>query len=269
MTLRLLYQFIAVVMAKLQNSEMNLLSQFFYYSIFDWFASLCVEFRMILWSFRIYTLLLTSSFGSQITIDALLSDWYPAIKDEFENEFVLEDAHWVDIHDSEFEDNNLGKFKWYKLSKFDRVVISNLAKDIEPFVFSFKVISKLIRSCQILSEVRTKYEESPYRMDNPRPINSISIKELEGLVEPTDNTVSVLFGSRWSSKPLRNELAKLYGHALFNDERSTAFWKLLVTSINQEEFKDVTNYERVMFTVLTLKDSLMEERVSGVLDLCK
>ena len=168
MTLRLLYQFIAVVMAKLQNSEMNLLSQFFYYSIFDWFASLCVEFRMILWSFRIYTLLLTSSFGSQITIDALLSDWYPSIKDEFENEFVLEDAHWVEIHDSEFEDNNLGNLKWYKLSKFDRVVISNLAKDIEPFVFSFKVISKLIRSCQILSEVRTKYEESPYRMDNPR-----------------------------------------------------------------------------------------------------
>ena len=79
----------------------------------------------------------------------------------------------------------------------------------------------------------------------------------------------MLFGSRWSSKPLRNELAILYGHALFNDERSTAFWKLLVTSINQEEFKDVTNYERVMFTVLTLKDSLMEERVSGVLDLCK
>jgi hypothetical protein len=75
-------------------------------------------------------------------------------------------------------------------------VISNLGKDIEPFVFSFKVISKLVRSCQILSEARTKYEDSPYRMDNPRPIHSISIKELEGLVEPTENTVGVLFGSR-------------------------------------------------------------------------
>jgi hypothetical protein len=56
---------------------------------------------------------------------------------------------------------------------------------------------------------------------------------------------------------------------LFNDERSTNFWRHLITSINHEEFKDVTNYERVMFTVLTLKDSLIEERVSGVLDLCK
>lgn len=47
-TLRVLYQFIAVVMAKLQSSEMSLLGQFMYYSVFDLFATLCVEFRMIL-----------------------------------------------------------------------------------------------------------------------------------------------------------------------------------------------------------------------------
>jgi hypothetical protein len=106
-------------------------------------------------------------------------------------------------------------------------------------------------------------------MDNLRPIQSISIRELDGLVDPADSTVGVLFGSRCTSKPLRNELAKLYGHALFNDDRAAALCKLLVTSINQEEFKDVANYERVLFTVLTLKDALMAERVSGVLDLCK
>ena len=39
-TLRLLYQFIAVVISKLQSSEMSLLGQFLYYSVFDLFASL-------------------------------------------------------------------------------------------------------------------------------------------------------------------------------------------------------------------------------------
>lgn len=41
-----------------------------------------------------------------------------------------------------------------------------------------------------------------------------------------------------------------------------------MTSINQEEFKDVANYEAVLFALLTLTDSLAGERVSCVFDLC-
>jgi hypothetical protein len=91
-------------------------------------------------------LLFSSSFGNQISADALLPELYSQIKTEFDTEFTLVDAHGSDAHDTEFDDDDIGRSIFYRLSKFDRVVISNLAKDVEPFVYSFKVISKLIRS---------------------------------------------------------------------------------------------------------------------------
>lgn len=66
---------------------------------------------------------------------------------------------------------------------------------------------------------------------------------------------------------IRNEVAKLYGHIFFNDERSVGFVKNVVVNLNHEEFKDVINYERILYCILTLDDSFAKDRISGALTL--
>lgn len=182
----------------------------------------------------------------------------------------LEDNHITDaFHGYEFQDDNLGEFKSFKLSKYERAYISNLSKDTEYYLFLFKIMSKLFRSCQILSESETEYAKSPYRMDNETPLGMVKLPEILDLIEPNENNMNILFGIKCTNKVIRNEVAKLYGHVFYNEEKSINFAKSMVINLNQEEFKDIINYERILYTLLTLEDDYSKERILNVLNLCK
>lgn len=161
------------------------------------------------------------AFSQNPSLDELI----PGIKfgaQELDLEYRATETGTQDMEISDdFEDDNLGKFKAFKMNKYEKVMVANLAKDIEPFLYEFKLMSKLVRSCEVKSEANSKYADSEFKMDNPSPLWMVAIPEFMSLVEPNENVVNVLFGMRCYSKPLRNELAKFYGHLLFNDERST------------------------------------------------
>lgn len=168
---------------------------------------------------------------------------------------------------NEHSDDDLGSFKCYKLNKFERVVISNLNKDIEPFLYQFKLMSKLMRSCQILNEVKPNYEDSPFRMDNTKPLGFVPLNEFVNLVQPNESVLNVLFGMRCINKPLRNELGKLFGHLLFQDERSVTFCKSLISNLNEDEFYEVPQYEQILFHLFTMQDHYSKERADSCLNL--
>lgn len=218
LTLKMLYQFLMITTGKDRRDSLSLLSQFYFYSIFDEFATLSADFRYIMLSFKVHSMLLMASFSNHTSLDQLLPN-VVFLDNEMDHDAVYEDS----LHkDSKYEnsDDDLGKFRQFKLSKFEHVVISNLGKDVEPFLFIFKVISKLVRSCSIQSESKTNYEDSQYKMDNASPLAVIHLRDFTNIVDPSENTMNVLFGIRCINKPLRNELAKLYGHLLFNNEKS-------------------------------------------------
>ena len=257
-----------VSLTKVKSGEATTLSHFFYFAMIHEFACLDAEIRLVLASFKMHTLCIALVFSNQPSLEQMLPgvtfgeselDFDTSTEDVFQKEM---------LGSSEFEDDDLGRFKPFKLNKFERIMISNLNKDTEPFLFQFKVISKIIRSSQIINEAKPSYEESPYRMDNIGPIAHVGIPEFLSLVEPSENVCTILFGIRCNNKALRNELAKLYGHLLFNDDRSIYFCKSLISSLNQEEYKEIANYERILYTVLTLEDVHMKERVNSILNLC-
>ena len=158
------------------------------------------------------------------------------------------------------EGDDLGNFKPLRLSKFDKIIISNLTKDIESFLYTFKLMSKLVRSCQILNETKPAYNSSPYRMDNEEELGYVPIGDMTSLVQPNESVMKVLFGMRCSNKALRNEIGKLYAHVLFNDDRSIVFCKTIIHAINDATFDDLQNYERVLFCFLTMEDEYNNKR---------
>lgn len=218
-----------VSLTKVKSGEASSLSHFFYFAMIHEFACLDAEIRLVLASFKMHTLCMNLVFSSQPSLDQMLPG---VIFGESELDF---DASTEDVFQketlgiSEFDDDDLGRFKPFKLNKFERIMISNLNKDTEPFLFQFKVISKIMRSSQIINEAKPKYEESEHRMENTSPIGHVGIPEFLSLVEPSENVCNILFGIRCNNKGLRNELAKLYGHLLFNDERSIYFCKSLIS----------------------------------------
>lgn len=136
------------------------------------------------------------AFSSNSSLEVLV----PGI--EFGEHELNLDMHFDDIDNmdnlslTDFAEDDLGQYKTFKLSKIDVIVIQNFCKDVEPFLFEFKLISKLMRSCEILNEVKSPYEVSPFRMDNKEPLGQIEITEIMSLIEPSENVQSVLFGSR-------------------------------------------------------------------------
>ena len=106
-------------------------------------------------------------------------------------------------------------------------------------------------------------------MDNEEPLASIQMSELNELIEPSENNLNILFNMKCSYKVIRNEVALLYGHIFWNEERSIGFAKNMIVSINHEEFKDILNYEQILYTILTLEDQYTKERINAVLNLCK
>jgi hypothetical protein len=171
----------------------------------------------------------TCAFSSSTSLDQLVS----GVKFD-DGELELE-SHSDDLDNkqvigvSDCADDDLGHFKAYKLNKFERIMISNLNKDIEPFLYQFKLMSKLMRSCQILNESKPEFEKSIYKMDNEQALGFVPLTEFLNLVQPNESVLNVLFGMRCSSKPLRNELGKFFGHLLFEDERSITFAKSLIS----------------------------------------
>lgn len=225
--------------------------------------------RFILVTFKIGYQCLNILFGSQPQTKVLL----PGV--EFPDTDIEEYKNNEDTVKSdspygfEYEDDNIGNFKCFKLTKFEKAFISNLAKDTEYYLLLFKIMSKLFRSCRIVGEARVDYSKSPFRMDNEEPLASIQMSELNELIEPSENNLNILFNMKCSYKVIRNEVALLYGHIFWNEERSIGFAKNMIVSINHEEFKDILNYEQILYTILTLEDQYTKERINAVLNLCK
>jgi len=59
----------------------------------------------------------------------------------------------------------------------------------------------------------------------------------------------------------------MFSHLLFDDERSIIFCKTLISNINHTEYLEVDRYERILFTLLTTKDSFAEKRIEQSLNL--
>lgn len=143
-TLKLIYQLIIVTLSKVQAQEICTTAHFLFLAIFHEFALLDPEFRLIMIIFKIHNLCVSLAFSSNSSLDELV----PGIQFG-ENELDLDEVHNEGAQDMEitdFEHDNLGLFKAYKLGKFEKVMISNLGKDIEPFLYEFKLMSKLMRS---------------------------------------------------------------------------------------------------------------------------
>lgn len=193
LTLKCLYRFCILAMAKVKQADTGLISSFLHFSILHEFARLAAEFRLVMINFKIHSLCITCAFSSTTDLDSLV----PGVKFA-EGELDLpQHDDGIDSKaqaQTDFADDDLGTFKCYKLNKFERVVISNLNKDIEAFLYQFKLMSKLMRSCQILNEVKPKYEESPYRMDNAVSLGFVPVNEFINLVQPND---SVLNGNQY------------------------------------------------------------------------
>ena len=130
-------------------------------------------------------------------------------------------------------------------------------------------MSKLFRSCRIVNEAKVDYVKSPYRMDNEEPLGLIKISELHDLIEPSENFMNILFSMKCADKVLRNEVALLYDHIFFNEEKSILFAKSMIVNINQEDFKNILYYKQILYTVLTLEDQYTKDRINSVLNLCK
>jgi hypothetical protein len=266
-TLRCLYNFITISVSHMVANDSMSLSHFYFNYVFNAYANLDPELRYVMVTFKIGRQCLAVSFGSQPTLDQLLPGVIFPEQDleEYKNS---EDIHHVD-RATDFEGDNLGHFKCFKLGKFERAFISNLAKDTESYLLLFKIISKLFRSCQILSDYSGEYALSPFRMDNVEPLGTVKASDIIDLIEPSENNMSILFSLKCSRKAIRNEIAKLYGHIFFNDERSLTFIKNVIISLNHEEFKEILNYERVLFTLLSMEDTLSKERIEAALILCQ
>lgn len=268
-TLRCLYQFITISVSHMESGESINLAQFYFNYAFNVYADLGPEMRFVMIAFKIGMQCLAVSFGSQPSIGAMLpgvafgpNDIVPHIN--------LEDTLKPDApYGYEFGDDNLGHFTSFKLGKFEKAYISNLAKDTEYYLLLFKIMSKLFRSCHILSESETEYKDSPFRMDNEEALGMIKITELNDLIEPSENNSNILFNMKCAHKVIRNEVAQLYGHIFYGVSKSISFAKNMIVSVNHEEFKDIINYERILYTLLTLKDEYFKERITSVLDLCK
>jgi len=107
-------------------------------------------------------------------------------------EFTEEDLS-IEQNQEVMSEENLGKYQTFKLSKFEKLTLPGLAKDIEQFLYTFKLLSKLVRSCQYFSESQPSYIESPFRMENEEPLGYILPEEVENLVSPNESVIKYLF----------------------------------------------------------------------------
>ena len=142
LSLACLYQFMIVTMSKVGSNEATTTCHYLFFAIIDEFANLGADMRYIMILFRIHSLGVSLAFSSNSSLDSLV----PGI--EFaENELSL-DMHFDEIDNmdnlslTDFAEDDLGQYKTFKLSKIDVIVIQNFCKDVEPFLFEFKLISK-------------------------------------------------------------------------------------------------------------------------------
>jgi len=97
---------------------------------------------------------------------------------------------------ADFNETDLGNFTVHRLNKLDQIMLQNMAKHLEPFLYEFRVMSKLIRSCQVISENVTDYASSEHRMRNVEPIGQVNLGEVQSLIDPSENVQNVLFSTR-------------------------------------------------------------------------
>lgn len=119
----------------------------------------------------------------------------------------------------------------------------------------------------MINENTSKYEDSPYKMENAVPLGEITIADVLSLIEPNENVTGVLFEMKGAYKPLRNELGKFFGHLLYDDERSISFCKNLITCIHQAEYNSIVFFERILLNILMLNDTFRKERVTILINL--
>ena len=136
-------------------------------------------------SFKIQSVCVTCAFNSNTKIEELV----PGV------EFSPKELD-LECENSSNDFDDLGNFKAFKLNKLDKVMISNTNKGIEPFLLQFKLMSKLMRSMQMLNEAKPKYIDSPYRMDNEKPIGYLPLDEVFALIQPNESVMKVLFGMK-------------------------------------------------------------------------
>jgi len=98
--------------------------------------------------------------------------------------------------DPQDNDEDFGKYHQLKLSKFEKHSLSNLSKDVDSFLYMFKLISKLVRSCQYLSESKPEYSDSPFKMDNEEPVGYVAITDVQALVSPNESVLKYLFSQK-------------------------------------------------------------------------
>lgn len=243
------------------------LAQFYFNYSFNVFATLDECFRFVMIALKVEKQFWLLTFGTQPQLENLLPGvaFPPSDLEEHKNEDMKDKPMHLD--DKAYSDDDLGESKLFKLGKYEKAYIQSHAKDTENYIFLIKVLSKLYRSLQILSEDMTEYEASPYRMDNKEPLDFVKMPELVDLTNPNENVYNVLFGMKCANKVVRNEIAKLYGHIFYDDESSIQFTKNLIVSLNHEEFKEMMNYERILYVLLTLDDKYTKERIRNILEL--
>lgn len=59
---------------------------------------------------------------------------------------------------------------------------------------------------------------------------------------------------------MRNELAKFYGHLLYDDERSVDFLKKMLLLLNDSQYYEIQFYERIISSVMNMDDRYRKER---------
>ena len=178
-----LYSFMLVLLRKIDDGELtSTLSSFLFFGILNEIANVHQEYRRIMIDFKVHTLCIQYAFGQNYTIQEIAPDV----------EFTEEDLSLEQNPDNQ-SGEDLGKYTPLKLSKFEKMTLPGLCKDIDSFLYTFKLMSKLIRSCQYLDASNSKYSDSPYRMDNLEPLGFVAADEVQSLVSPHENVIRYLF----------------------------------------------------------------------------
>lgn len=196
LTLRCLYQFITISLTHMVAGESIALAQFFFNYAFHVYAGLSPETRFVMITFRVGFQCLYVAFGTQPQLDQFLPGVAFSEADLEEHQNTPEARPQDQLIKQEFDDCDLGNFRSHKLGKYEKAYISNLAKDTEHYLLLFKIMSKLFRSCQILSDSEAKYSESPFRMDNEDPLGIVKMPEVVDLVEPSESNTNILFSMK-------------------------------------------------------------------------
>jgi hypothetical protein len=259
-----LYSLIMISIRKEHPLIMNSISDQFFSVLheFAWLSEDTRDFMLIFKYAKFWTSLL---FGVWYTIEGLLPDVSLSNNQDVEMKEEFEIIPGAD--DKKFEDTNLGNFISYNLSKYELIRISNYNKDSVNYLFLIKLLSKLLRSWEIRGESKLGYEDSPFKMNNEKPLDLIELDEMQELIVPTENNLNILMVNKCNNKPLRNELALLYGHLLYDEECSIKLFKQLLQNLNHVDYKEIINFERILKVQLSMKDSLHKDRINTFLEL--